>query len=479
MGADGGGLGYANKAASGSTAAQPGLPNGYLGVGFDVFGNFASTSTNAAPQCLPSGTPSVQIKNSITLRGHGNDATGYCAVGESQELDQMGMVDNNGGKDLYDVDVTDPYIPDITCPATTLAVGDQMICTGSHTVTEADQAALHFLNQAVVSARAEGSDPERPPTESKVSSVDVAINPTAEEASERIEPNENAVFQILDNGDSSGLVTPDDPNKVTLELLNTSGTPSGNTVTFTGEGVWTLRGAPGYQVTFTPASDYKGPVTPIWYRATSTVEAEGVKGYNDGKLSVTIFSDPERVCSDAEHRASGRWWDFGTKAQLDFGVTGTELPGVGTIENVDSQDAATFTVTDMRNNLQFIVDPGQGRTINSAGTVMKEGGEGSDASDPIVIPQGTGASPVTVFPDGQGTGKYVVVTSSATATTAGQLTYRVIDMALNGGEGGLSGAPSTNLGTGDAGPAVTSVPDSRGRGYWVINPRRGTSIIMT
>lgn len=78
-----GGLGYANKAASGSTAAQPGLANGYLGVGFDVFSNFASTSTNAAPQCLP-GATSVPIKNSVTLRGPGNGPTGYCAVGPSQ-----------------------------------------------------------------------------------------------------------------------------------------------------------------------------------------------------------------------------------------------------------------------------------------------------------------------------------------------------------------------------------------------------------
>ena len=49
-GADGGALGYANK------KGVAGLPHGYLGVGFDVDGNFAATSNDAAPQCGGKGT---------------------------------------------------------------------------------------------------------------------------------------------------------------------------------------------------------------------------------------------------------------------------------------------------------------------------------------------------------------------------------------------------------------------------------------
>ncbi len=145
----------------------------------------------------------------------------------------------------------------------------------------------------------------------------------------------------------------------------------------------------------------------------------------------------------------------------------------GTLHNADSGNVGTFTVSDAWGNLQFVVDPGQRRIITKSGELMKRGGEGTSAGDEITIPEGV-ASPVTVFPLSQGSGKAVVVTSSATVTDPGQLTYRVIDMALNEGEGGLSGDESTNLGAVAVGPAVTSVPNSSGNGYWVISPERGT-----
>jgi hypothetical protein len=62
-GAFGGSLGYAGG------GADAGVPNAYIGVGFDRFGNFTSSSVG-------SGGPGAAA-NSIVLRGSGNTTTGY------------------------------------------------------------------------------------------------------------------------------------------------------------------------------------------------------------------------------------------------------------------------------------------------------------------------------------------------------------------------------------------------------------------
>lgn len=602
VGPAGGSLGYA------SSATANGLPHGYLGIGFDVFGNFASTSNNVAPNCS-GGIKNGEIKNSVTLRGPGTDRGGYCAVGPTQSLanlaiaygvssytlryqrsgtdngalqtallgserhtrlviypqasgakgprvtvqmdfgqgyvtmldrvmttsipdtirfgflgstgaskdahllstvrigtvmttpslelfksvvqgntpgrysfgdvvDYKFLVTNNGQKPLYNIEVTDPSVPDIDCPKAFLDLGDQMECTGQYTVTADDRDNLYFLNEAAATATTTEAAEEGEVVELPPSSVEIAVNPSAENASERIAPGETATFQILDDGYTTGLVTPDDPSKVGLELLNPNGNPSGNEVTVSGQGTWRLTSAPDYQVTFIPEANFRGDATPIKYRVTSNYEANGVAGQAEGTLSVTVSDLPERVCSDAEHRASSRWWAFGDKVELDFGTAGTEKPTAGSLNNVNSGNVGTFTVSDMWGNLQFVVDPGQGRLITKSGDLMVRGGEGTGSDQEIEIPIGVGASPVTVFPDGQGSGRYVVVTSSATDKQPGQLTYRIIDMALNEGEGGLSGSASITLGGTKAGPAVTSVPNSNGTGYWVVNPERGTVNVM-
>lgn len=69
LGAAGGGLGYGAAAAGG----VPGLENGYLGVGLDVYGNFQS---NGQPECAPLGIGA----NSLTVRGPGQGTTGYCLL---------------------------------------------------------------------------------------------------------------------------------------------------------------------------------------------------------------------------------------------------------------------------------------------------------------------------------------------------------------------------------------------------------------
>jgi Bacterial lectin len=79
-GADGGSLGYAQR------GTIPGIANGYLGVGLDVFGNYpldletaGGTKGLGCPADEQSPYPGgIRIPNVIGIRGPGDENTGYC-----------------------------------------------------------------------------------------------------------------------------------------------------------------------------------------------------------------------------------------------------------------------------------------------------------------------------------------------------------------------------------------------------------------
>ncbi|MGY3684454.1 DUF7507 domain-containing protein [Streptomyces sp. TE33382] len=75
------------------------------------------------------------------------------------------VVTNSGAVPLTDVSVTDDKVTGITCPQTTLAVGETMTCTGSYTVTQADATAGSVTNTATAQGRAGTTTVESPPDE--------------------------------------------------------------------------------------------------------------------------------------------------------------------------------------------------------------------------------------------------------------------------------------------------------------------------
>jgi hypothetical protein len=85
----GGSLGYTPYV----NQSEPGIPNGYLGVGLDVFGNYANPAYSGSG-CAP-GTPQL-FPEDVTVRGPGNGTSGYCILnttgsglnGSSSVLDQ-------------------------------------------------------------------------------------------------------------------------------------------------------------------------------------------------------------------------------------------------------------------------------------------------------------------------------------------------------------------------------------------------------
>lgn len=594
-GSSGGGLGYANK------NNENGLPNAYLGVGLDVYGNFADNSTDVTSQCTRTDTSSTRKTDSITLRGPGalNSSgqwrSGYCPVGdtvkvsslnssyslhgntshssnnltESQlnalladystgasdtgsglktritvyplksgetapevtveidfgegyyttvldrtmteaapDLIKFGFLGSTGGSSdthlisglrvgtvtpmqtldltktvsstqstysvgdqiqyqflatnsdaaggIFQFSLDDPQIDSgtLSCPATTIGVSNSITCTGTHTVTEADR----DVGQVVNTATAHGATSES--GDVNLSATDTAtavVNPAAPDDSRVIQPGGTATFQLVDDGTTPGIVSPDDAAKVTVTLTVDGQTVSpGGSATVAGEGTWALD--TDGTVIFTPAdASYTGTVTSVTYTATNQYG-----GSATGTLGVTINTAPLRVCTADEQRASQRYWAFGDAAQLDFGTNGTSV-AAGTFTGLDEADG-TVTVTDSAGNLQFVVAGGS--ILDASGGAMTDTDDGA-----VTLDIGAGASPATVFPAAQGTGRYYVVWSTATTATAGQLKYAVVDM-TEGAHGAVTTAP-TAVGTGtNASGAVASVPNADGTGYWVLNPQR-------
>ncbi|WP_440070964.1 putative Ig domain-containing protein [Streptosporangium sp. OZ121] len=76
LGQSGGALGYT------SFSSLPGLAYGYLGIGFDVYGNFSNSAYQGSGCTNPPyiGTGSVRVAGQIVVRGPGNGTVGYCAI---------------------------------------------------------------------------------------------------------------------------------------------------------------------------------------------------------------------------------------------------------------------------------------------------------------------------------------------------------------------------------------------------------------
>lgn len=66
------------------------------------------------------------------------------------------LVTNTGAEALSGISVTDPEIPHITCPSTTLTVANSFVCTGSYTLTEGDVQKGSFRNKASATGTPQG-----------------------------------------------------------------------------------------------------------------------------------------------------------------------------------------------------------------------------------------------------------------------------------------------------------------------------------
>jgi hypothetical protein len=103
-----------------------------------TFANTACAVSDEVPEACDTATvtgtsnPGISIDKSSTT-------TTITAAG--QVVPYTYLVSNTGNVTLTGITVTDDKVASVSCPATTLAVGASMTCTGSHTVTAAEFAA--------------------------------------------------------------------------------------------------------------------------------------------------------------------------------------------------------------------------------------------------------------------------------------------------------------------------------------------------
>jgi len=90
-GALGGALGYSTN------GTTDGLPDGYLGLGLDVYGNYENTDYSGSGCSTPSGLQAGTIyPESVTARGPGNGTAGYCILASTAQTYQK---TSGGGSD--------------------------------------------------------------------------------------------------------------------------------------------------------------------------------------------------------------------------------------------------------------------------------------------------------------------------------------------------------------------------------------------
>ncbi|MGC3954262.1 MAG: hypothetical protein QM804_08435 [Propionicimonas sp.] len=166
-------------------------------------------------------------------------------------------------------------------------------------------------------------------------------------------------------------------------------------------------------------------------------------------------------CTPAESLATQRWWTFGTRGTLDFGVDGS-APVFAAGENVSVADEGTTTVSDVEGSLLFYSN---GNDVwNAAGQVI-EGGSGMGGWSSAV--QTVAAFPVLGVLDTF----YLVTVSSAQ-----QVRYSVLDMSANGGLGKVTTAAQLLQGT--ASEALTSVPNADGTGFWALSFQKNSPNLL-
>ncbi|GAA3876397.1 hypothetical protein GCM10022381_18710 [Leifsonia kafniensis] len=169
---------------------------------------------------------------------------------------------------------------------------------------------------------------------------------------------------------------------------------------------------------------------------------------------------PAALCTPDQQRATERFWRFGTAAGIDFGVSGTTAtPFVAT---GDTSEGSTV-ITDASGSLLFWAN---GESIFNRHDVAMSNGTG-------LLGNPSATQTVAAFPLMFQPGKYVVATTSTDVGPPGpngNLTYSVVDMALDGGDGAVV-ATQKNLPLGavnTASEALTAIPNADGTGFWVL-----------
>jgi hypothetical protein len=193
----------------------------------------------------------------------------------------------------------------------------------------------------------------------------------------------------------------------------------------------------------------------------------------------SIRIPPSETDLAAAARATQRYWVFGNRIRLDFGVStqlcpggGTCAPSSGSISSGTSiaGNEGTTVATDKNGVLQFYTD---GLNVHHAnGSIMSNGTNIGSTS--------TTTQAAAVFPIAHN--RYAIVTSSAASeyNTLGNLRFTIVDMTVTGPTGQRGGIIKKNQPFGPTGSAhlvgegMAVAPNAAGDSYWVVTNIPGT-----
>src|SRR5690606_35897084 len=259
--------------------------------------------------------------------------------------------------------------------------------------------------------------------------------------------------------DATGYAVTDslDPN-VTFDSADNGGALIGGNVEWSGLTV-PLGGSLVLTVTTTVNSPIPAGVTAIGnaaYEAGGTPPDCSVTPRPANCASIPVTSPPLQVCTDEQVRASQRWWYFGASAGIDFGTGGTTAtPTVGTATTSEGTTVVTDTAGDLLfwSNGDRIYNRNQAVMLNGTG----------------LLGSATATQTVAAFPSVTQQGIYFVVTTNGAGGNSGELHYSIVDMALDGGLGGVTATKNVQLGLSNtSSEGLTAVPNADGTGFWVL-----------
>jgi len=105
------------------------------------------TTATASATVIFVGTPSWTLAKTPS-------PTTYSAAG--QVINYSYLLTNTGNVGISNIAITDNKVTPVSCPATTLAAGAQMTCTGTYSITAADVAATSVTNTATATGTPAG-----------------------------------------------------------------------------------------------------------------------------------------------------------------------------------------------------------------------------------------------------------------------------------------------------------------------------------
>lgn len=160
--------------------------------------NNASVSGNP-----PAGLPPVDTPDSVTVDSSAASdlrfekralSTDFTAVGDilNFEFD----VENTGAITLSNIVVSDDLIATVSCPRTTLAPAQTMVCSASYTVTQPDLDAGEVINNAAVDAALPNGDPV--PSVTDTATVTGTASPELDIFKSALSPTFTMVGETLD-----------------------------------------------------------------------------------------------------------------------------------------------------------------------------------------------------------------------------------------------------------------------------------------